>query len=64
MDIQALAIGIRIRCPGCGASQVLTYSSAEYTRSVFLHERDDCPILLQIEAALDELERRGFASEY
>jgi hypothetical protein len=38
-----------VRCPACGASQLLSTASPATT---FVHEDDDYPILRRIEAAL------------
>jgi hypothetical protein len=43
---------VRVGCPGCGASQIFSTATA---RAAFVHEDDDCPILLRIEAALRRL---------
>ena len=54
MDIRLVSDGIAlVRCPACGGSQVFaTGPTATIVPAVFLHERDDCPLLLRIESAL------------
>ena len=57
MDIQPLAAGlVVVGCPACGASQVFTAgSTGAIVPAVFVHENENCPILLRIEAALARL---------
>lgn len=57
MEIQPLAAGlVVVRCPACGASQVLTTgSTGAIVPATFVHEDDDYPILLRIQAALARL---------
>lgn len=54
MDIEHLAVGIAlVRCPGCGATMVLTTDSAQTgSHRTFVHEADDCPVLVRIENVL------------
>ncbi len=57
MDTRALAAGlVVIRCPACGASEVFAGDATGVIMPVtFVHEDDDCPIFLRIEAALAKL---------
>lgn len=58
LDIQPLADGMTlVRCPGCGATRVFTArpAGAAISHVAFVHEEDDCPVLVRIEAALAEL---------
>ncbi|HYT73515.1 MAG TPA: hypothetical protein VEL79_02095 [Vicinamibacterales bacterium] len=49
MQRRWLSAGLLIvRCPGCGASQLFSTATAP---APFVHEDEDCPILLRIEAA-------------
>lgn len=57
MDVRVLPAGLVIRCPGCGASQLVTTgATGPVVPAAFVHERDDCPVLLRIEAALARLQ--------
>lgn len=57
MDIRPLAAGlVVIRCPACGASAVFAANATGMmVPATFVHEDDDCPIFLRIEAALAKL---------
>ncbi len=57
MDIRQLAVGmVRVRCPGCGATMVMTARSAgAASQLTFVHEDAECPVLVRIEAALARL---------
>lgn len=54
LDIQRLADSILlVRCPGCGATMVLTAESARAgSHLTFVHEAEDCPVLVRIETVL------------
>lgn len=53
MEFKWLSIGLVIvRCPGCRVSQIVSTTAVP---AVFVHEGEDCPILLRIEAALARL---------
>jgi hypothetical protein len=55
MDLTLLAPGvILIRCPGCGAVKVLAVHACR-DAGLFYHEDDSCPVLLRVEAALDQI---------
>jgi hypothetical protein len=38
-----------VRCPGCGSTELF---STVAPKATFVHEREDCPILRRVEAAL------------
>lgn len=51
LDIRPLTDGMAlVRCPGCGATMVLAAGSDAHGE--FVHEDDECPVLVRIEAAL------------
>lgn len=54
MEIRLLALNrLLIRCPGCNAIKVVsTRPAVTASHEVFVHEFDDCHVLVQIEAAL------------
>lgn len=55
MEVQRLAPDtLRVRCPGCGATMIMTARVAAHGE--FVHENDDCPVLARIEAAIARLE--------
>ncbi|MEQ1897614.1 MAG: hypothetical protein ABL971_09555 [Vicinamibacterales bacterium] len=66
MDIRPLATGgMRVRCPGCGATMVMTARSAAAVSQVtFVHEDDACPVLAQIKVALARLDAAPTARKH
>ena len=62
METRSLGVGMAlVRCPACGATKVFTARPGG-SPVEFVHERDDCPIRVRIEAALVKL-RRAQAAE-
>lgn len=61
MDVQPLTVGVVVvRCPGCGAAQVFAAApTGEMTEAAFVHQNEQCPIRLRIEAAIAKA--RAFA---
>jgi len=63
LDFQWLADGMAlVRCPGCGATMILTPRSGGASHAAFVHEDQDCPVLARIEAASARM-REAWATE-
>lgn len=57
MDIEPVAGGVRVRCPGCDAEQVFaTPGSGQQRCATFEHEAD-CPVHARIRAAVEQDQR-------
>ena len=53
MEIQPVSKGLtRVRCPGCGASQLYTPGPPGVANVAFVHEDDQCPVFLRIKSLL------------